>query len=153
VCYDKLGVKDGQKQMLEYTLQFDPKMPEANYDYGLLLLADKDEAGAAEAFRTSVDGAPFKDEPNEALKKFGTASARLAKAEQLAPKDPKAALIEARIAVALNPRSTQALLLTAKLHEELKKPEDAAAAYRRVLTIDPNSAEAAAGLKRVDDGS
>ncbi len=34
VAYAKLDIKDGQRDMLEYTLQFDPKMPEANYDYG-----------------------------------------------------------------------------------------------------------------------
>lgn len=152
VCYDKLDVVDGQKQMLEYTLQFDPSMPEANYDYGLLLLAEKDEAGAAEAFRISTDGAPYKEEPRDALDKFGTASARIAKAEELS-NDPKAALVHARVASALAPRNTEALLLTAKIYEDLKNNEDAAAAYRRVLAIEPDHAEATAGLKRVQDGS
>ncbi len=53
VCYRKLDIIDGQKEMLEYTLQFDPNMPEANYDYGLLLLAEGKTAEAAEHFRNS----------------------------------------------------------------------------------------------------
>ncbi len=153
VCYQHLGVPDAYRETLEYTLQFDPKMPEANYAYGVLLLADGDIAGAAEHFRTSSDSAPYKDEPRQALEKLGSSTDRLANANKLASTDASAALAQARVAVALDPQSVDALLLTARLYEKLKKPSKAAAIYQKVLLIDPGNTTAAAGLKRVQHGS
>jgi Tfp pilus assembly protein PilF len=153
VAYAKLDIKDGQRDMLEYTLQFDPKMPEANYDLGLLLLASGDVAGAAERFRTAADEAPYKPEPRDQLAKLGTASARLAKAKALEKKDAKAALIEARVAAALDPKDVESLAFAAKLYESAKKRDEAAELYRSILVIDPENAAATAGLKRVTDGS
>lgn len=153
VCYNKLGIVDGYRQMLLYTLQFDPKMPEANYDYGVLLLSDGKVADAAEHFRTSTTAAPYKKEPKDQLAKLGSAPARLAAANKLASTDASAALSEARIASALDPQSVDSLLLVGKLYEQLKDPTKAAAAYQKVVDIDPGNATATAGLKRVKNGS
>ena len=153
VCYDKLGIEDGRRDMLLYTLQFDPKMPEANYDYGLLLLKDGKTADAAERFRTSATSAPYKKEPQAELAKLGLAPARLIAAEKLASTDASAALAEARIAAAIDPHSTKSLLLVGKLYEQFKKKTKASEAYQKVLDIDPGNATATAGLKRVKNGS
>jgi len=153
VCYDKLGVKDGQRDMLRYTLQFDPNMPEANYDYGLMLLEDGKVADAAEHFRKSSNAAPYKDEPQAELEKLGTAPERLIAANKLASTDPSAALVEARVAAAIDPQSVESMLLVGQLYEKLKKRTKASEAYDKVLVIDPGNAKALAGLKRVKNGS
>lgn len=149
VCYKHLGIMDGYKQTLEYTLQFDPKMPEANYDYAMLLLSEGDRAGAAEHFRTSTDAAPYKNEPKQELGKLGTSAERLADANKLASTDASAALAQARIAVALDPQSVSALLLTAQLYEKNRQAAKATEVYQKVLLIDPGNASATSGLKRV----
>ena len=153
VCYEKLDIPEGQREMLKYTLQFDPNMPEANYDYGLLLLADGKIAEAAEHFRTSSDRAPYKDEPKAELAKLGSAGARLAAAKKLASTDASAAVVEARVAAALDPQSTESLLLVGGLYEKLKKRTKAEEAYLKVLVIDPGNAKASVALKRVKNGS
>ncbi len=153
VCFRELGSEDEYREELEATLLFDPKMPEANYDYGNVLLADGDVAGAAEHFRTSADSAPKAEKPAEALAKLGTVSARLAKAQSLKASDPKAALVEARVAAALDPASAPALLAVGQLYEQSKNLNAAALAYRRALAADPGNKDAEAGLKRVTDGS
>jgi Tfp pilus assembly protein PilF len=153
VCYEKLNVKDGQRDMLAYTLEFDPKMPEANYDYGKLLLADGDVASAAEHFRISATSAPYKQEPKDELAKLGKVGDRLADANKLASTDASAALAQARIAAAIDPESVDALLLSGRLYEKLKKKDSAASVYEKVLLIDPSNATAKAGLKRVTDES
>lgn len=153
-CYQKINVMDGYREELKLTLLFDPAMPEANYDYGQLLLKDGDVAGAAEHFRTSVNEAPGVKLPQEALESLGDADARLATAQKLqADGALKKALVEARVAVALDPDSVEARLLLAGLFEKTKQPEKAADAYRGVLDVDPGNAQARAGLKRVDSGS
>jgi len=153
VCYAKLDIVDGQREMLAYTLQFDPNMPEANYDYGKLLLSDGDVATAAEHFRLSTTAAPYKQEPKDELAKLGSATERLAAANKLASTDASSALVQARVAAALDPASAESLVLVGKLYEELKKRDLAAEAYEKVLIIDPGNANAKAGLKRVKNGS
>lgn len=149
VSYRNIGEQDGYRDMLVYTLKFDPRAPEANYDYGQLLLSKGDEAGAAEHFRTSADAAPYKAEPQDALKKLGSASDRLAKAEDLASTNTSQALAQARVAVALDPQSVEALNLAGKLYEKAGNKTKAADCYNKVLLIDPSNAVAKAGLKRV----
>jgi tetratricopeptide (TPR) repeat protein len=153
VCYRELGVPQGYEEYLLYTLQFDPKMPEANYDLGMLLLAKKDLAGAAEHFRTSADAAPGIDKPQIELDKLGNSEDRLAEAVKLKSSNPAKALIEARIASALDPQSLKSLALVGELYEAQKQPDKAAEAYRKLLVIDPGNAVATEGLKRVSNGS
>jgi Tfp pilus assembly protein PilF len=153
VCYKHLNIMDGYSDTLQYALQFDPKMPEANYDYGLLLLEQGNVASAAEHFRTSADAAPYKAEPQDQLNKLGSATDRLSKARQLASKDASAALSEARIASALDPQSVDAMQLVAELYEKKKQKKEAQAVYESILLIEPENKAATEGLKRVKDGS
>jgi tetratricopeptide (TPR) repeat protein len=153
VCYQKLGIMEGYEGSLLYALQFDPGMPEANYDYGVLLLSKNDLAGAAEHFRRSADSAPDVDKPQIELNKLGNAESRFAAAVKLKSSDPAKALVEARIASALDPQSVEALALVGELYEAQKQPEKAAETYRKVLVIDPGNTNAQAGLKRVGNGS
>lgn len=153
VCLRELGLMDAYRESLENALLFDPKHPEANYDYGQLLLDEGDVAGAAEHFRRSADAAPTVPLPRQALERLGRAEERINAARRLLPKDPKRALVEARIAVALDPRSAEALVVLGDCRAALGQAEAAEDAYRRALGIDPANEAATAGLRRVSDGS
>ena len=148
--YNKLGSESKYREELENTLLFDPKMPEANYDYALLLLEDGDKAGAAEHLRTAITAAPTVDLPQDALAELGPFADRFAAAK--AAKDPKAALVEARIAVALEPENVEALVLLGDLAVKTGAKKHATEMYQRVLVIEPNNASAKAGLERVNNG-
>jgi tetratricopeptide (TPR) repeat protein len=150
---EELDSPNAYKESLENALLFDPKMPEANYDYGLVMLEEGDEAAAAEHFRASAEAAPNATMPREALAKLGPFSPRFDSAKSLEKSDPRKALSEVRIAVALDPQSVPALVLKARLYEETGDKEEAAAAYRSVLALDPENKPANDGLKRVTDGS
>jgi len=151
-CYNKLDLESKYRQELENTLLFDPKMPEANYDYGRLLLKDGDKAGAAEHFRTAITAAPSVDLPQKALEELGPFEARFSAAKAKASSDPKAALAEARVAVALEPENVEALVLLGDLQVKTGDKTKAADTYKRVLAIEPDNAPAQAGLKKVTNG-
>jgi tetratricopeptide (TPR) repeat protein len=151
--YNQLGLKEAYEEWLLYTLQFDPNMPEANYDYGLLLMSKNDTATAAEHFRTSAKAAPGVDKPRIELDKLGNAGDRLAEAKKLKASDPARALVEARIASALDPESTEALALVGELYEATGQRDKAAETYRKLLVLDPGNGIATEGLKRVSNGS
>lgn len=150
VCYRSIDSQSKYREELETTLLFDPKMPEANYDYGRVLLAAGDKAGAAEHFRVSIDSAPGNDLPQNALDALGSFDEHYAAAVRLKAK-PKSALGDARIAAALDSRSTKALTLVGDLYTKLGDKTKAAEAYRRVLLLDPNDPSAKNGLKKVSD--
>ncbi len=147
VAYRELGSASKQRESLETALIFVPAMPEANYDLGLLYLADGDEASAAEFFRVAVDNAPGRKEPLEELEALGPFDERLEKAESLAESDPAAALVEARIAAALDPTDIDAVRLVAQLLRPLDSPEDEKAAWERVLDLAPDDPEATEALQ------
>lgn len=149
VAYRELGSTANQRKELESALAFVPTMPEANYDMGKLLLADGDEAGAAELFRRSADNAPGRAEPLAELEKLGTAADRLAKAKSLQATDEKAALVEARIAIALDPANVDAARLVAVLLEHVGTKDEAITAYERVLQLVPQDPDATEALKRL----
>lgn len=151
-AYNKMGLDSKYRQELENTLLFDPKMPEANYDYGLLLLKDGDKGGAAEHFRTSIAAAPGAELPQTALDELGPFSERLAAAKKLRVSDAKAALAEARIAAALDPRNVEALLLAGDLQASAGNEDKAAEAYKAILAIQPGNVRANTGLKKVTNG-
>ncbi|MDZ4169956.1 MAG: tetratricopeptide repeat protein [Coriobacteriia bacterium] len=153
VSLREMGLGSAYREALGNTLLFDPKHPEANYDYGRLLLADGDEASAAEHFRTSADSAPGVDFPMDALNDMGTVEERVAAARKLAASDPGQALIEARVAVAMDPKSVPAFLVLGDLYAEAGNENRARDAYRKVLTLDAANDAAKAGLERVGDGS
>lgn len=149
ICFRELENPRKYKAALETALTFDPKMPEANYDYAQLLLEEGDIASAAEHLRTSADAAPKDDRPADALAKLGSAEGRLSKAKQLAKKDIKQALVQARVAVALAPKDTDGMLLLASLYEKDHNPDLARGVYRQIISLDPLNEDANAGLERV----
>lgn len=153
VCLREMGLDAAYRDSLGNTLMFDPKHPEANYDMGVLLLAEGDEAGAAEHFRTSADAVPDAPLPAEALEKLGSGDQRLDEARRLRTSDIKKAILEARVAVALTPRSIESLVLLGDLYADAKDEEKARDAYRRALALDARNDAAKAGLERVGDGS
>lgn len=152
VCFRELDSMEAYRESLENALMFDPKMPEANYDMGMLLLSQKDEAGAAEHLRMSIEAAPNVELPRKALAELGTAEARLAAAKKLVEKDPKKALLEARVAAAIDPRSADALILVGDLWAKEGDEEQANDAYRAALVIDPDNKAATAGMERIKNG-
>lgn len=149
VAYRELGSVSNQRNSLEIALRYDPKLAEANYDLGLLLAADGDRAGAAELFRRSVDAAPTRAEPANELEKFGPFEERIADAERLQDSDTAAALIEARIAVALEPGDVPAVRLVAALLEKIGNTDEALVAWQRVLRLVPNDPAATEALVRL----
>ncbi|MDI6842864.1 MAG: tetratricopeptide repeat protein [Anaerosomatales bacterium] len=149
VAYRELGIADKSRQELETALAFDPLLPEANYDLGRLLVNDGDLAGAAEAFRRAIDGAPGQPEPLQELEKLGPFADRLAKAKSLLATDKKAALVEARIASALDPKNLEAARIKARLLQELGSAKDAADAWEKVLQLAPEDPEATAALNEL----
>ncbi|HSL94817.1 MAG TPA: tetratricopeptide repeat protein [Thermoleophilia bacterium] len=151
VAHRQLGEAGRQRTHLKDALMFDPVMPEANYDYGLLLLADGDVAGAAEHFRTSADNAPEgHDEPKDELAGLGPFEDRLAAATRLAKHDPVGALVEARVARALDPGSLEAAKLVARLYQRTGDTTAAREAWQRVLVAWPGETEAERALEQLE---
>jgi tetratricopeptide (TPR) repeat protein len=150
VAYREIGSVSNQRNSLQAALTFVPTLAEANYDLGLLLLADGDEAGAAELFRRAVDNAPGRQEPLDELVKLGPFEDRMDAARSLADSDPAAALLEARVAAALDPEDVDAMRLVARLLQEIGDPAEAKAAWQRVLTAVPDDPEATAALAALD---
>ncbi len=151
VAYARLDSPGNQRKELEAALAFVPSMPEANYDLGLILKAEGDEARAAELFRASVDNAPGRPEPRTALDEFGPFADRLSAASALAATDKTAALVEARIARALDPRSVDAAKLVARLYGDLDMTDEARIAWRRVREIAPSDQEAQQAISALGD--
>ena len=150
VAYREIGSEANQRTFLQNALMFDPAMPEANYDYGLLLLADGDLAGAAEHFRTSVDNAPAnRREPRDELERLGPFDDRISEARRLTESDPATALYEARIARALEPTDLEAAKLVATLYERLGETRDAMDAWQDVLDVAPGDPDATSAVERL----
>lgn len=149
VCLKEIGSPDLARQELDITLKLDPKMAEANYDMALLMRKAGDQAGAAEHLRASADAAPYSDKPQKELKSFGSVRDRVAKARAALGSAPKQAVIEARIAVALDPRSVDAWIAMGDARAKTGAAKKAVEAYQRALSIDSNSAQAKQGLERV----
>lgn len=151
VAYREMGSVSNQRTFLENTLLFDPTMAEANYDYGLLLLAEGDVAAAAEHFRMSLDHAPSGiTDPADELAKLGEFSEHMDEARRLADSDPEAALIEARIARALDSGDIEAAKLVATLYERQGDVEKAVDAWHAVLDVAPNDTEADSAIERLN---
>lgn len=148
-AFKGMGADEEYREELEITLAFDPNMPEANYDYGLVLLEEGNEAAAAHHFRISSDQAPDRAEPADELQKLGPFSKRLAAAKKLAGSDPEAASKEARIAVALEPRDYEALLLLGKLYEKIGEKDLALDTYRQAVAATDESEEAEKAVDRM----
>jgi Flp pilus assembly protein TadD len=154
VAYRELGSKGNERSSLETALLFVPNMPEACYDLALLYLEDGDRAGAAELLRRSVDNAPGREEPLDKLLELGPFEERLEAAQSLVPTDPAAALVEARIAVAIEPTDADATRLVAQLLKQLAAtPEEQRAAWERLLNVVPDDPEATEALAALGSSS
>jgi tetratricopeptide (TPR) repeat protein len=154
VAYRELKYPDRQKDELNITLAFDPNNAQANYDMGLLILKEGDIPSAAELFRISVDHAPDSKAslPQKELDKLaakGDAKTRVARARALFDTKPADALIDARIAAALDPASTDTVRLVAQLWEKQGNKERALNAWKRLLEISASDAEADQAIKRL----
>ncbi|HET6351454.1 MAG TPA: tetratricopeptide repeat protein [Coriobacteriia bacterium] len=150
-AYKGLGANDQYKEELAYAIAFEPLMAQANYEYGVVLLAEKDEAGAAQHLRIATDAAPERKEPAEALAKLGTFSDRMATARRLEKSNPEQALTEVRVAVALKPKDVDGLMLLARLYAATGDKTAAADTYQSILDIQPDNAAAKAALDRIND--
>ena len=155
VAYRGLNLDDQAQQELDITLAFDPNNAQANYDMGVLRLKAGDRATAAELFRRSIDNAPSDKLalPTAELKKFGDAAAHLAEAKKLTATDAAKAVVEARIAAALDPKSIDAVRIVARAYEQLGKKPEATTAWQRVLQLSPKDPEAVKATKGVSSGS
>ncbi len=149
--YKQIDSMKKYREELEAAVAFDPKMPEANYDLALLMIQEGDVGQAAELLRTSADAAPDVAKPQQALEDLGPFSKRLASAQSLATTDVKKALVEARVAVALEPDNLEALRLLATLWEKNKNSGKALSTYERVLMVVPNDAAAKKAVERLSD--
>jgi hypothetical protein len=84
---------------------------------------------------------------------MGTSDERLASAKKLMPTDAKKALVQARVAAALEPSSPEVWIVVAQGYEETGDNTKAAEAFKRVISLDAGNTTATEGLKRVTDGS
>lgn len=149
--YRQLDSMKKYREELEAALAFDPKMPEPNYDLGLLLLEEGDIGRASELFRMSTDNAEGVEEPRAELDKLGPFSTRIEAARKYESTDTSKALAEARVAVALEPKNVDALRLLASLWDKAGNREEAAAAYRQVLVVVPADPDATKALERLQN--
>lgn len=154
VAYERLGLPDMQQEELTVVLAFDPTQAQANYDMGMLVLKQGDVAGAAELFRIAADRAPSGiTDPQKQLDLLGDASERLAQAVQLKDTDPKRALVDARIAAAIDPTDAAAVRLVAQLWEVNKDPKRAQNAWERLLELVPGDVQATDSIKRLNSNA
>lgn len=152
IAYRELGSDVKYREELDIALLFDPLMPEANYEKGLILLGEGELAKAAERFRVSLEGAPpWETRPLDELEKLGTADERAAEARQFqASGDARAALESARIAAAIDPDHLESLRLIGSLYEQRGAYKPALAAYQRILLLEPDAADAEAAVQRLE---
>ena len=150
VAYQREGMVSEQKAELQTVLAFDPKEAQANYDLAMITLADGDVAQAAELLRVSADNAPSNiTDPKKALARLGTATERLTAATRERVTDPAKALVDARVAAALDPADAAAVRLVAELWETEKDPARALNAWQRYLELVPGDPAATAATARL----
>jgi tetratricopeptide (TPR) repeat protein len=150
VAYQRLNLPDLQEQELRIVIAFDPRHAQANYDLGLLVLAQGDIAQAAELFRVAADNAPAGiTAPADQLAKLGTAAAHLASAQSVQASDPAKALTEARVAAALDPKNADIVRLVAQLAEKQKDTQRALNAWQKYLELVPGDPTATDAIQRL----
>ena len=152
-----------------------PKDARVLYDLGYAEERDNDEAGAADAYAGAIAADPAMGEPRVALGLMDARAGRLVKAHEellgaanltaeapvlrgralraLASMDemahPDAAREELLAAVKLTGETPEDVLMGADLAAAAGGDEDAEAAYRRALAVEPENVDAVAGLAHV----
>lgn len=151
IAYKNMDNPTKYEENLRYALQFDPLLPEANYEYALLLLDNGQVADAAERLRTSADNAPSdRKEPSQELAKLGTAEEHLKAAQAaVASNETSAALSEARIAAAIEPENVDAIRIVAQMWEKQGNVTAAQAAWEKLLGFLPEDKEGLAAAARL----
>ena len=154
-AYSGLKLTEQAEQELKITLAFDPNNAQANFDMGVLSAKAGQEATAAELFRRSVDHAPSDKLalPEAELAKLGDSATHLALAKKLAATDSARAVIEARIAFALDPKSIDAVRIVARGYEQIGMKTEATAAWRSLLQLSPKDPEAVKAVEGQPSGS
>ncbi len=138
-CADAEGKRDEAKEFYRKAIAADPKQFESRLALGLIL-AQEGDPGAQEQLQAAATLEP--NPPNPAAK----AQALRALARLVRKSDPataKQALIDA---LSISPETPDDTLLAAEIAENSGDDEIAEEAYRRVLSKDPASSEALAGL-------
>jgi len=109
-----MGEDEAAVKQLDAALAFDPNYPEAHYLYGVILLSQGDKINAAVHLRKAADLAPERKQPVDELKKLGTAEDAIKSGrELLADGKKQAALDQALLARALDPKSVAATIFYA----------------------------------------
>jgi tetratricopeptide (TPR) repeat protein len=153
-AYSGLDAPDKAMEQLDIALAFDPRLAEAHYEKGKLLIAQGDKVNAAWEFRAALDGAPESREAQAALDSLGTYrewydKAKAAfKAGQMQP-----ALDAVRIARAIDPTSFDAAMLNGEILEQMGEFSAAADAYAIAVMVRPDDKPATVALTRSIEAS
>ena len=154
-CYGKLGHPRRSARDARYTLQFDPKMPEANYDYGLMLLADGKsrrrrralpDVGRRGSLQAGAEGRAREARHGECAARRSR-EARVDGCQRGARRGARRRRHSTRESVESLAARGQALRETQEAHARPPRPT------RRSSSSIPGNATATAGLKRVKNGS
>ncbi|MDZ4168802.1 MAG: tetratricopeptide repeat protein [Coriobacteriia bacterium] len=149
-AFDGLGDSASAIKNVEYSLAFDPNFSQANYQAGEYYLREKNYLKASEHIRKAIDVAPEAPEPQELLKKLGTAEAWVAKVNDQRGTDPAEALTSVKIARRIDPESAAIAVLHGQVLERLGKQEEALVTYKEALKLDTSNAKAKAAIKRLE---
>jgi Flp pilus assembly protein TadD len=134
--YTALEKRNEARSEYERAMQLDPKMPEAALNLGMLLL-DQEPAAAAAPLQRAVELLPTQSRPRTLL---GLAYEKLG--------DLKNAASSYEGALALDPKDTETSLHLAQLYLRENRTADAEAKFRGVLSTEPDSQPALAGLAK-----
>jgi Tfp pilus assembly protein PilF len=141
-CDDSQGHGDAAAAFYRKAVAADPKQFEAHLALGLLL-AQQDSADARGELEAATNLEP--NPPNPAAKAQGYRTL----AHLLRSSDPDAAKADLLAALKLTPETTDDTLLTAEIAESEGDRDIAEQAYRRVLSSEPESSPAIAGLVHI----
>lgn len=134
--YAYTGLQKTKEARGEYerAMQLDPKMPEAALNLGILLLHEEPTAAVA-PLKRAVELLPTQSRPRTLL---GLAYEKSG--------DTKNAASAYENALALDPKDTETSLHLAQLYLEENRPPEAEAKFAAVLSVEPESRPALAGI-------
>lgn len=145
-----LGDSDQALEQLRIAVRFDPGYAEAQYEIGLIYLERDDLVNAAWHLRAAVDAAENSELAQETLESVGKYETWFGDAQKAFDGgDFAAARDAAAISRALRPDSAEAIVLHALALEKLGKKDDALAAFKDALDVEPDNAEAKEGVTRL----
>lgn len=138
------------KEQLQIAIAFDPGLAQAQFTLGEILRDEGDELGAAQHFGAAYARAPENPQAAEAVYLLGPPEKRLADAESaLAGGDKATAVLNARIAQALDPANLEVALRAGGILEKAGDTRRALELYTNASRLDPASKEASAAVARL----